>query len=50
MERERDTRRDTYLGQRTSDGVAIGLANGGVLGSGNAGEEGNDGGLSEHVE
>lgn len=41
---------ETYLNQRTSDGVAGGLANRGVeLRSGNAGEESNDGGLGEHV-
>lgn len=41
---------DAYLVQRTSDGVASGLANRGVeLRSGNAGEESNDGGLGEHV-
>lgn len=39
----------TYLVQGTGDGVAIGLANGGMeLRSGEAGEEGSDGGLGEH--
>jgi hypothetical protein len=49
-ERARNARRDTYLGQRTRDGVTVGLANGSMLGSGEAGEEGNDGGLCEHVD
>jgi hypothetical protein len=40
----------TYLVQRTADGVTTGLANGSVdLGSGKAGEEGDDGGLGVHV-
>lgn len=40
---------DAYLVQRTSDGVARRLANGGVeLRSGNAGEESDEGGLGEH--
>lgn len=40
----------THLVQRTSDGVALGLANGGVaLSSGDAGDDGDDGGLGEHV-
>jgi hypothetical protein len=37
------------LDQRTSDGVTAGLANGSMLGSGEAGEESNEGGLGEHV-
>lgn len=41
---------NTYLGQRTSDGVTLWLADWGVLGSGEAGEKGNDGGLGEHVD
>jgi hypothetical protein len=41
----------TYLVQRTGDGVTSGLANGSVdLGSGKAGEEGDDGGLGVHFE
>lgn len=38
------------LEKRTGDRVALGLANWGVLGSGKAGEEGNDGSLGEHVD
>lgn len=38
----------TYLGQGSGDGVAVGLANGNMLGSGDAGEESSDGGLGEH--
>jgi len=38
------------LVQRTSDGVARWLANRGVLSCGEAGEEGNDGDLGEHVD
>jgi hypothetical protein len=38
----------THLDERAGDGVALGLANGGVLGSDSAGEESNDGGLGEH--
>jgi hypothetical protein len=41
---------NTYLVQRTSDGVTGWLANRGVLCSGEAGEEGNDGDLGEHVD
>jgi hypothetical protein len=41
---------NTYLVQRTGDGVAGWLANRGVLCSGEAGEEGNDGDLGEHVD
>jgi hypothetical protein len=41
----------TYLVQRTGDGVTSRLANGSVdLGSGKAGEEGDDGGLGVHFE
>jgi hypothetical protein len=41
----------TYLVQRTGDGVASRLTNGSVdLGSGKAGEEGDDGGLGVHVD
>lgn len=41
----------TYLVQRTGDGVASRLADGSVdLGSGKAGEEGDDGGLGVHFE
>jgi hypothetical protein len=41
----------TYLVQRTGDGVTTGLANGSVdLRSGKAGEEGDDGGLGVHVD
>lgn len=41
----------TYLVQRTGDGVATGLANGSVdLGSGEAGEESDDGSLGVHVD
>lgn len=39
----------TYLVQRAGDGVARGLANGGVLRRSNAGKEGDNGGLGEHV-
>jgi hypothetical protein len=45
----RSEEQNTYLGQRTSDGVTLGLADWGVLGGGQAGEKGNDGGLGEHV-
>jgi len=37
------------LSERAVDGVAVGLADGGVLGSGEAGEESSDGDLGEHV-
>jgi hypothetical protein len=40
---------NTYLSERAVDGVAVGLADGGVLGSGEAGEESSDGDLGEHV-
>jgi hypothetical protein len=39
----------TYLSQRTSDGVTLGVADRGVLGSGQAGEKSNEGDLGEHV-
>ena len=41
---------ETYLDERSGDGVAPGLTNGGVVGSGKAGQEGNNGALGEHVD
>lgn len=38
----------TYLGQGSGDGVAVGLTNGNMLGSGDAGKDSSDGGLGEH--
>lgn len=38
------------LVQGTGDGVAAGVANGGMLSRSNSSEEGNDGSLGEHVE
>lgn len=40
----------TYLVQGTGDGVAVGLANGGVVSGSEAGEEGSDGDLGEHFD
>jgi hypothetical protein len=47
--RAHSTKGDAYLDQRTGDGVALGLADGGVLRGDKAGEKGNDGGVGEHV-
>lgn len=41
---------NTHLDKRGSDGIAGGVAHGGVVGSGEAGEDGNNGVLGEHLE
>jgi hypothetical protein len=38
-----------YLGQGTRDGVAAGVANGSMLGSGESGDKRDNGDLGEHV-
>jgi hypothetical protein len=41
---------NAYLGQWAGDGVAAGVANGSMLGSGESGDKRDDGDLGEHVD